>query len=156
MMIAAVVTSMSSMIYAGTPISQSELPKTAVEFLNKHFPGDNVRKAEKEQSRRGMEYEVDLTSGAEVEFLNNGDWKEVKAAKGNAVPAAIVPEAIAKYVAGNYAGQTIKEISRRRAGFEIELSNGKELKLTTDAKPMPERQGRNHGNHGGKRGSSHR
>lgn len=153
MMLAAIVTSMSAMIYAGTPINQSELPKAAIEFLSKHFPGDNVKKAEKEQGRRGMEYEVDLTSGAEIDFLNNGDWKEVKAAKGNAVPSAIVPAAIAKHVADNYAGQSIKEIARKRGGFEVELSNGTELKLTNDAKPMPERQGGNRGNRGGNRGN---
>ncbi|MDE5633727.1 MAG: PepSY-like domain-containing protein, partial [Muribaculaceae bacterium] len=68
-----------------------------------------MRKAEKEQGRRGMEYEVDLASGAEIDFRDNGDWKEVKAARGKAVPAAIVPAAISKYVAANFKGQTIVE-----------------------------------------------
>ena len=63
-----------------------------------------------------MEYEVDMTSGAEIDFHDNGDWKDVKAAKGKTVPAAIVPPAIAKYVAKNFAGQSIVEISRKRGG----------------------------------------
>ncbi len=134
-----IMVSMSAYIYAGTPIKQSELPKTAQEFLAKHFAGDNVRKAEKDQGRRGMEYEVDLTSGAEIDFMTDGNWKEVKAAKGNSVPSAIVPKAIAQYVSTNFNGQSIVEISRKRGGFEVELSNGTELKLTEDAKPMPER-----------------
>lgn len=37
-----------------------------------------------------MEYEVDMTSGAEIDFRDNGDWKDVKAGKGKAVPAAII------------------------------------------------------------------
>lgn len=93
--------------------------------------------------RRGMEYEVDFISGAEVEFRTDGEWKEVKAAKGNAVPAAIVPAAITKFVNTNFSGQSIVEISRKRGGYEIELSNGTELKLTEDAKPLQPRQGGN-------------
>ena len=88
-----------------------------------------------------MEYEVDLTSGAEIDFKSDGDWKEVKAARGKAVPSAIVPAAIAKYVSKNFSGQTIVEISRKRGGYEVELSNGSELKLTEDAKPLPARNG---------------
>ncbi len=38
-------------------------------------------------------------------------------------------------------GQTIEEISRKRGGYEVELSNGSELNLTEDAKPMQPRQG---------------
>ena len=83
MMLVAIVASVSASVYAGTPINQSELPKAAQTFLAKHFSGDSVRKAEKEQGRRGMEYEVDLTSGAEIDFSDKGDWKEVTAAKGS-------------------------------------------------------------------------
>ena len=87
-----------------------------------------------------MEYEVDFSSGAEVEFTSDGNWKEVKAARGSSVPSAIVPTAIAKYVVTNFKGQAIVEISRKRGGYEVELSNGSELKLTEDAKPMQPRQ----------------
>ncbi len=149
LMLAALATSVSGMIYAGTPVSQSELPKTAQTFLTKNFPGDKIRKAEKDQGRRGMEYEVDLTSGAEVDFRDNGDWKEIKAAKGTAVPAAVIPAAISKYVTANHAGKSIVEISRKRGGYEIELSDGTELKLTEDAKPLAGRP------QGGPRGSRH-
>lgn len=132
--------------YAGTPVSQEQLPKGAREFIIRHFPGDNVRKAEKEQGRRGMEYEVDLTSGAEIDFRDDGTWKEVKAAKGRSVPAAIIPAAIATHVKTNYSGQTIVEISRKRGGYEIELSNGTELRLTEDAKPLSNQEKGQRGN----------
>ena len=131
--------------YAGTPITQSELPKAAQTFLSKHFAGDNIVKAEKEPGRRGMEYEVDLKSGAEIDFRDNGDWKEIKAAKGSAVPSAIIPAAISKFVSTNFSGQDIVEISRKRGGYEIELTNGTELKLTEDAKPLTEQPRRQNG-----------
>ncbi len=137
--------SVSTCMMAGTPINASQLPKSATTFLTKHFPSDKVRKAETDQGRRGVEYEVDLVSGAEIDFNADGTWKEVKAAHGKAVPAAIVPAAITKYVNANFRGLSIVEISRKRGGYEVELSNGTELKLTEDAKPMAPRQG------GGKR-----
>lgn len=140
-MLLMVVASVSAAIFAGTPINQSELPKAAQSFITKYFSKDQVRKVEKDNGRRGMEYEVDFTSGAEVDFTSDGNWKEVKAARGTSVPSAIVPAAIAKYVATNFKGQTIVEISRKRGGYEVGLSNGSELKLTEDAKPMQPRQG---------------
>lgn len=133
-------TAASASIFAGTPINRNELPKAAQTFITKYFANDQVKKVEKDNGRRGMEYEVDFTSGAEVDFISDGNWKEVKAAKGASVPAAIVPSAIAKYVKTNFKGQSIVEISRKRGGYEVELSNGSELKLTEDAKPMQPRQ----------------
>lgn len=134
-------------INAGTPINQYELPQAAQVFLNKYYAGDDIRKADKEQGRRGMEYEVELKSGAEIDFRDNGDWKEVKAADGQSVPLEIIPVAIVKYVTDNYEGQTIVEIARKRGGYEVELSNDTELKLTEDAKPMPAKPMRRHGSH---------
>lgn len=133
--------SLSATMFAGTPINQSDLPKPAQSFITKYFSNDAVSKVEKEEGRRGMEYEVDFTSGAEVEFISNGEWKEVKAAKGSAVPTDLVPSAIVKYVDTNMQGQTIVEISRKRGGYEIKTSDGKELNLTKDAKPIQPRQG---------------
>lgn len=130
-----VVVSVSTVMYAGTPINSSALPKSVNTFLSKYFPGDVVIKAEKEQDYLGLEYDVDLKSGAEASFRENGVWKEIKVARGKSVPASLIPVAISKYVTSNYPGQKIVEISRKRGSYEIDLSNGKELKLTEDAKP---------------------
>lgn len=146
----ALVAAVSSSVYAGTPVQQSELPKAAQTFISKYFAKDQVKKVEKDNGRRGTEYEVDFVSGAEVEFMSDGQWKGVKASRGTAVPSDIVPAAIVKYVDTNFKGQTIVEISRKRGGYEVELSNGSELKLTEDAKPLPARQGRR-GGEGGRR-----
>lgn len=141
LMLATIVASLSVTMFAGTPINQSELPMAAQTFITNYFSKDQVRKVEKDNGRRGLEYEVDFISGAEVDFTSDGNWKEVKAARGTSVPSAIVPTAIAKYVDTNFNGLTIVEISRKRGGYEVELSNGSELKLTEDAKPMQPRQG---------------
>ncbi len=90
-MLDTIVASLSVTMLAGTPINQTELPKAAQTFITKYFSKDQVKKIEKDNGRRGMEYEVDFTSGAEVEFTSDGNWKEVKAARGTSVPSAIVP-----------------------------------------------------------------
>ena len=149
LLMAVMVVSVAGTAYAGTPIKDSELPKAAVAFIKKYFPSETIRKAEKDNGRRGMEYEVDFTSGAEVEFTSDGNWKDVKAARGNALPAGIVPSAISKYVETNHKGQSIVEISRKRGGYEDELSNGKEIKLTEDGKPFTGERGERRG--GGRR-----
>ncbi|WP_290145339.1 PepSY-like domain-containing protein, partial [Muribaculum intestinale] len=57
-----------------------------------------------------------------------------------------IPAAISKFVSTNFSGQNIVEISRKRGGYEIELTNGTELKLTEDAKPLTEQPRRQNGN----------
>ena len=141
LMLSTIIASLSVTMFAGTPINQTGLPTAAKTFITKYFSKDKVRKVEKDNGRRGMEYEVDFTSGAEVDFISDGNWKEVKAARGTSVPSAIVPAAISKDVATNFKGQSIVEISRKRGGYKVELSNGSELRLTEDAKPMQPRQG---------------
>ena len=73
LMLATIVASLSATMFAGTPINQSELPKAAQTFISKYFSKDQVRKVEKDYGRRGLEYEVDFSSGAEIEFTSDGD-----------------------------------------------------------------------------------
>lgn len=137
-----IASSLLSALFAGTPIQQSELPKEAQAFIAKYFSNEQIKKVEKDNGRRGAEYEVDFISGAEIEFLSDGQWKEVKVSRGNSVPVEIAPSAIAKYISDNFNGLVIEEISRERGGYEIELSNGTELKLTEDGKPMQRNGGK--------------
>ncbi len=149
LMFAAIVAAVSVCSYAGTKINPSELPASAQTFISKYFSDEEIKKAEKEKGRRGMEYEVEFLSGAEIDFTETGEWKEIKAARGNSIPNQIIPPAITKYVAANFEGLSIVEISHKRGGYEVKLSNETELKLTEDAKQMPERPQK--GNRGNRR-----
>jgi len=131
-------------VFAGVKVSQSALPKGSVEFIAKYFPDEQIKEIEKEASRRGAVYEVEFLSGAEVEFTSDGNWKEVKASKGKALPAGIVPAGIVKYVEDNFKGQSIVEISRKRGGYEVELSNDSKLMLTEKGTVMPSRDYRSY------------
>ena len=72
-----------------------------------------------------------MADGTELEFDQSGAWTDVDC-KNKAVPAAIVPEAIGQYVADNYASLTIVQIERENYGYDIELSNGLDIRFDRD------------------------
>jgi hypothetical protein len=67
-----------------------------------------------------------MSDGTKVEFDGNGIWKQVSVVHG-AVPAALVPETIAKLLATNYPNAKIVQLEKRGSGYEIELSDDREM-----------------------------
>ena len=67
-----------------------------------------------------------MSDGTKVEFDGNGEWTKVSVGQGT-VPVALVPEAIAKQVATGYPNATIVQIEKRGTGYEIELSDDREM-----------------------------
>ena len=110
--------------FADKPVTFTQLPQKAQQFITKHFSGVQFLSATMDD-----DYEVYLANGTKVEFTLQGDWKEVKCTGG--VPAAIVPAAISKYVKTNYANAAIVKIDKKYSGYEVELNNGLELKFDT-------------------------
>lgn len=111
-------------------IDKSQLPKDAQTFIAKHFAGDDVLYVECDKGVFTTDYEVVLKSGVRIEFDSDGDWEEVSNRK-VAVPASIIPANIAKYVESNFPGEYIRDISRDRRGYDVELSNGLDLDFST-------------------------
>ena len=64
----------------------------------------------------------------ELEFDKNGTWDKVDC-NYSAVPANLVPAAIANYVKTHFAGATIVKIDKERYGYDVELSNELDLKF---------------------------
>ena len=92
------------------------LPEAVTTFLQKYFPGATVSRV------------VMLSDGTEVDFDSSNQWESIDSHT-KAVPAALVPSSVASYVKGNYASLFIVKIDKKRTGYEIELSNGMELKF---------------------------
>ena len=113
------------------PISVSELPEKAQQFIRQHFPNEKVSLAKMERELFDTTYEVIFTSSSKVEFLKNGDWKEVDC-KYSTVPAAIIPQQIAQYVSQYYPDTSVVQIDRDKRDYEVKLTNG--LELTFDLK----------------------
>lgn len=110
------------------PIPVSQLPGYVTTFVKKYFPNQTIQAAEKDAEFGGTEYEVYLNDGTKVKFDKRSNWKEVDCRAG-AVPAAIVPKAIAAYVKANYPGQEITQIEFDDKKYEVELTNRLELKF---------------------------
>jgi len=115
------------------PITVDQLPAAAKTFIKKHFSQDQVVEAEMEKNFRSVKYDVKFSSGSEVDFNAKGTWISVDCER-SAVPAAIIPAAIKKYVSTKYKGETINKIERETYGYEVELSNDLELKFNRNGK----------------------
>lgn len=110
------------------PITLDKLPAAAQEFLAANFKDLTLAYAVEDPKFIGSEYEVIYTDRTEVDFESNGEWSSVER-KYAAVPAAIVPVQIADYVKKSFAGESIRKIDRDKYTWDVELSNGLEIKF---------------------------
>lgn len=106
-------------------IPYAELPQRAKTLIESQFDRERVVSVTRDHDRR-TEYEVRMADGTELEFDGNGEWTKLSMAQG-AVPAALVPETIANRVASEQPTATIVEIERHGRGFEVELSDQREM-----------------------------
>ena len=111
------------------PITLDKLPAAAQEFLAANFKDLTLAYAVEDPKFIGSEYEVTYTDRTEVDFRSDGEWSSVER-KYEAVPASVVPAQIQEYVAkSNFPNQYIRKIERNKYTWEIELSNGLEIKF---------------------------
>ncbi len=109
-----------------TPIEAKQLPSKVQKFIKSYFPKTEITMASMEKDFLETSYKVVLSSGAQVEFHNDGEWKEVKN-PGGMIPAALIPAQIAKSVKSLYPGTSIVEMDKNSKNYEVTLSNGYEL-----------------------------
>lgn len=107
-------------------IPPEQLPKNALSFIQKYFPDVNILYAEMDKK----DYEVRLSNGVEIEFLRNGELKEIE---GNyvAIPFEILSEPIANTVRRTYPNTVITKIKVKWNLYEVKLNNM--MKLYIDA-----------------------
>lgn len=110
----------------------SVLPQAAQTILAQHFKANvSVVKIDKDYGRVS-EYEVILTNGTEISFDRNGNWKNVEVGANATIPSAFIPSQIAEYVKANMSGKKIVGIEKKRSGYDVELSNGVDMKFDKD------------------------
>ena len=114
-------------------IPVEQLPAPAKTFVKKYFPQATIEYATKDTEFMGTTYEVRLSDETEVDFDKKGNWDNVDC-KTKAVPASLVPAAIAQYVKAHYPNTVIVKIDKERGGYEIELSNDLDLKFNSKGK----------------------
>ncbi len=110
------------------PIPSSQLPAKANEFITQFFPSEKIYSAQKDKDK----YEVTLSNGTEIEFDKDGEWIDVDAANGKTLPSGFYPVEIDNYLAENFAGQGISEITKVKRGYEVELITTTEILFGPD------------------------
>lgn len=112
-------------------ITKEQLPAASQKFIATYFGGLKISYVKEERDLLNKNYEVVFADGTKLEFLRNGDWKEVDC-RYSQVPADIIPAQIKKYVNEHYAGEKILQIDRDHNDYEVKISN--RLELTFDKK----------------------
>ncbi|MDR2472495.1 MAG: PepSY-like domain-containing protein [Tannerella sp.] len=115
-------------------ITTNELPQMSREFLNTHFRGVEVSLIIRDKEAFSTDYTVHLANGFEVDFLKSGDWDDVD---GHLKPIpesvlTLLPDGINTYLSGQFAEAKIVEVNKENYGYEIELSNGLDIRFSKD------------------------
>lgn len=107
----------------------NDLPVAAQTVIKNHFKKEVSHiKIEKEWGRVS-EYDVVLVDGSEITFDSRGNWKDIEVKGTGSVPSALILNAISTYVKQNQKKARIIGIEKNRSGYEVELSNGVEMKF---------------------------
>ncbi len=112
------------------PIRVDQLPAKAQQFIKQHFAEKSVSLAKEESDFFDKSYDVIFTDGDKVEFDRKGNWQNVSCRK-QAVPEAIIPEAVRRYVSTHYPEAKIIKVEREKSTLEVKLSSGLELKFNS-------------------------
>lgn len=112
----------------------SVLPIAAQTILKNNFKAKvNHIKIEKNFGTIS-EYDVVLNDGSEITFDSKGNWKDIEVRQSSNIPSALIPAAISSYVKANQKNTKIVGIEKKRSGYDVELSNGVEMKFNADGK----------------------
>ena len=104
-------------------IDPADLPKTAIELIQRHWPSCEIEQA----FVSNKEYEALLTDGTMIQFDLKGVWKEMKCTDG--LPVTLVPVFITRYVVDRYPRILIIDVEKMKGGYEATLSNGLEIQF---------------------------
>lgn len=105
-------------------IPASELPNNAKEFISKNFKTAQIGLVKKDIDS----YDVILNDGTEIDFMINGEWKEVDG-KYKALPYTILPGVMEK-VSATQPNAQILEIDKEINGYKFKFNNN--MKVYTD------------------------
>lgn len=110
------------------------LPKAAKIMLSENFKsGISHIKIGKEFGQI-RNYEVILTDGSEISFDKHGNWKDVEVSQAESVPNAFILSPISTFVKQNQGDAKVTGIVKKAYGYDVELSNGIDVRFTAKGK----------------------
>ena len=113
-----------------TIVQFNQLPSNGQKFINKHFGAKSVSTIILDDDIWDKDYEVILHDGTKIDLDGKGNWKEVDS-KRNTLPTTIIPNSIANYVRKSFPNTAVKQIEKKRFGYEIELTNGLDIEFNS-------------------------
>ncbi len=107
----------------------ADLPAAAQTMLKKYFSGEDVSHIKIDKHFfGGVDYDVILENGTEIEFDEAGTWKEIDCGR-RAVPNDLIHKPIRDYIKNNFKNQKIVKIEIKSNKYNIELINGVDLEF---------------------------
>ena len=109
-------------------VNYNQMPKNGKSFVSKYFGAKHVASVMLDDDYFSKEYKVYFNNGTKAEFDGSGNWKEVDG-KHSAIPTGFIPSKITNYVKRSFPKAKIIKIEKDRTSYEIELSNGLDVKF---------------------------
>lgn len=112
------------------PVAYDNLPVAAKTFLSTYYNGVNILSLTKDTDYdHVVTFEAKLADGTEVDFNASGEWTSVDAADHMIIPEGIAPAQIVTITTERAPMFGINSISKEKYGYEVELTNGLEMKF---------------------------
>lgn len=108
-------------------IEFSGLPAAAQKFVKTHFADKTVSVVYSDKDLFDHDYEVVFEDGSSVEFNEDGQWKDIEVKTAPGVPEKAMPVAIVNYVKAKHPSNFVKQISKDKREYEVELNNGVDI-----------------------------
>lgn len=111
------------------------LPENIQSFIEQHFDGETITKAEKNDSWYNLDnnemYEVKLSNGIKMDFNKEGELTEVDSKDGTRIPDGVLSNKISTYVQNNYRNTHVVSWEKDNDEQEVELADGTDLEFNT-------------------------
>lgn len=114
-------------------IRPTELPKDALTFIEKHFPGRAIHTAKKDWEHGEKGFEVILSDNTEIQFWKDGKYREIDG-RNKPIPTDFVDPKIIDYVNKNYPGKQLTHIDYGHKDVDVDLTGKIDLEFTKDGK----------------------
>ncbi len=109
-------------------ITFEQLPAQAQSTVKTHLANEAVSYVMMDREGLSKEYEVKFASGSSIEFESDGSLKKVDCDV-RAVPEALVPEAVRRYVQAQFPNAFITEWGKDGRRWKAELNSGLDLEF---------------------------
>ena len=104
--------------------SATYLPQKASAYIKSTYPDAQIWKVERKfKKKRGEVFDVNLSNGASLKFLANGECIDING-RYNTVPFSALPQAVANTVKNTYPQAIIVKVKKEFYGYNLNAVNG--------------------------------